>query len=126
MSPKMAPDGWYLYACAGTPNPTSWDFDLDAEVELIKQDLREIFPEFVHAHVISVEVTSAARDWPAQWAIAGQGQPNTTPIANLWNVGDGVYEWTGAGQSGCVETARLVVEQIQRRHPAAGLRTAAT
>lgn len=117
MSPKMVPDGWHLYACAGTPNPTSWDFDLDTEVELLKQDLREIFPEFSQAHVISVEVTSAARDWPAQWAIAGQGQPNTTPFPNLWNVGDGVYEWTGAGQSGCVETARLVVEQIQRRFP---------
>lgn len=117
LSPKMVPDGWHLYACAGTPNPTSWDFDLDAEVELLKQDLREIFPEFSQAHVISVEVTSAARDWPAQWSIAGQGQPNTTPIANLWNVGDGVYEWTGAGQSGCVETARLVVEQIERRFP---------
>ncbi|HEY1966529.1 MAG TPA: NAD(P)-binding protein [Pseudonocardia sp.] len=117
LSPKMVPDGWYLYACAGTPNPTSWDFDLDAEVELLKQDLRRIFPEFATAQIISVEVTSAARDWPAQWAIAGQGRPNTTPIANLWNVGDGVYEWTGAGQSGCVQTARLVVEQIRRRFP---------
>ena len=117
MSPKMAPDGWHLYACAGTPDPTSWDFDLDAEVELLKQDLRETFPEFDQAHIISVEVTSADRDWPAQWAIAGQGQPRTTPIPNLYNVGDGVYEWASAGQSGCVEGARLVVEEIQRRFP---------
>jgi phytoene dehydrogenase-like protein len=116
LSPKMVPDGWHLYACAGTPNPTSGDFDLDAEVELLKRDLRDTFPEFAAAQIISVEVTTAARDWPAQWSIAGHGQPNTTPIANLWNVGDGVYEYCDAGQSGCVHTARLVVEQILRGH----------
>lgn len=114
LSPKMVPDGWHLYACAGTPNPTSWDFDLDAEVELLKQDLRDAFPEFAAARIVSVEVTSAERNWPAQWSVAGHGQPNVTPIANLWNVGDGVYEYCDAGQSGCVHTARLVVEQILR------------
>lgn len=116
MSPKMVPDGWHLYACACTPQPATGDFDLDAEVELLKADLRDNFPEFEGATILTVEVC-AGQEWPAQRGIAGNGQPVTTPIANLWNVGDGVYQWTGAGQSGCVETARLVVEQIQRRYP---------
>jgi phytoene dehydrogenase-like protein len=119
MSPKMVPDGWHLYACAFTPQPATGDFDLDAEVELVKQDLRDNFPEFEGATILSVEVC-AGQEWPAQRGIAGNGQPITTPIANLWNVGDGVYQWTGAGQSGCVETARLVVEQIQKRNPISG------
>ena len=59
------------------------DFDLDAEVELLKQDLREIFPEFSQAHVISVEVTSAARDWPAPptaccWRLCRRGSTRAT------------------------------------------------
>jgi phytoene dehydrogenase-like protein len=116
LSPKMVPDGWHLYACAGTPLPATGDFDLAAEVELLKQDLRDTFPEFGSATILSVEVC-AGQDWPAQRGIAGKGLPQSTPVANLWNVGDGVYEWTAAGQSGCVESARLVVEQIQRRFP---------
>jgi phytoene dehydrogenase-like protein len=119
LNPKMVPDGWHVYACAGSPSPAiGEDFDLDAEVDLLKQDLRETFPEFAAATILSVEVC-AGQEWPAQRGISGKCLPNTTPIANLWNVGDGVYEWAATGQSGCAETARLVVEQIQRRYPRA-------
>jgi phytoene dehydrogenase-like protein len=109
--PEMAPPGWQLYAGASAPHPAVGDFDADAEIALLKDDLREHFPGFDSARILSVQVC-AGEGWPAQRAIAGRDWPQTTPIPNLFNVGDGVREWTGAGQSGCVESARLVTERI--------------
>lgn len=114
--PELAPPGWHLYLGACAPHPAAGDFDLDVELELLRADLREQFPGYDNARELSVAVC-AGEDWPAQRAIAGHDLQRTTPIANLWNVGDGVREWTGAGQSGCVETARLVVDQIRRHCP---------
>lgn len=115
--PELAPPGWHLYAGACAPSPATGGFDLDAELALLRADLRKSFPGYDGARELSVEVC-AGPDWPAQRAIAGHDLPPTTPIANLWNVGDGVRTWTGAGQSGCVESARLVVEQIRLLHRA--------
>ncbi|HVE26790.1 MAG TPA: hypothetical protein VNC22_15375, partial [Sporichthya sp.] len=56
----------------------------------------------------------AGQEWPAQRAVPGRDEPQATPIANLWNVGDGARPWAGAGQSGCVESARLAVEELRR------------
>jgi hypothetical protein len=109
--PEMAPPGWHLYAGACAPHPATGDFDADAEVALLKADLREHFPGFDSARILSVEIC-AGEDWPAQRAIAGRDLPQTTPITNLFNVGDGVREWAAAGQSGCVGSARLVTERI--------------
>lgn len=116
--PEMAPPGWHLYAGACAPSPATGEFDLDAELALLRADLREQFPGFDGARELSVEVC-AGQEWPAQRAIAGRDEPQATPIANLWNVGDGARAWTGAGQSGCVESARLALEQILRTIPLA-------
>ena len=116
--PEMAPPGWHLYAGASTPHPATGPFDADAEITLLKDDLREHFPGFERARILSVQIC-AGEEWPAQRAIAGRDLPQTTPIPNLFNVGDGVREWTGAGQSGCVESARLVTDRIVSAFPAA-------
>jgi phytoene dehydrogenase-like protein len=119
MSPAMAPPGWHLYAATSTPHPATTGFDEQAEVELLRRDLRAGFPEFDQARELSVEVCTGQR-WPAQRAIVGHDLPNTTPIPNLWNVGDGARPWATAGQSGCVESARLVTDQIRHQldpHP---------
>ena len=115
--PEMAPPGWHLYAGASTPHPATGEFDEDAEIEMLKADLAEHFPGFETAKILSVQVC-AGEDWPAQRAIAGHDLPQTTPVANLFNVGDGVREWATAGQSGCVQSARLVVERIVAKFPA--------
>ena len=47
--------------------------------------------------------------------------PNTTPLANLWNVGDGVKEYANGGTTACAETAKLVADQIAERFPASAL-----
>ncbi|MFZ0715411.1 FAD-dependent oxidoreductase [Mycobacterium sp.] len=115
--PEMAPAGWHLYAGASTPHPATGPFDEVAEIDMLKADLAEHFPGFETAKILSVQVC-AGEDWPAQRAIAGRDLPQTTPIPNLFNVGDGVREWATAGQSGCVKSARLVVERIATRFPA--------
>lgn len=114
--PEMAPPGWYLYAGASTPHPATGPFDVDAEIDLLKTDLAEKFPGFESAEILSVQIC-AGEEWPAQRAIAGRDLPQTTPVPNLFNVGDGVREWASAGQSGCAESARFVVERIVRQFP---------
>ncbi|WAJ43330.1 NAD(P)-binding protein [Mycobacterium sp. Aquia_216] len=114
--PEMAPLGWHLYAGASTPHPATGTFDEAAEVEMLKADLAEHFPGFDTAKILSIQIC-AGEDWPAQRAIAGRDLPQATTIPNLFNVGDGVREWATAGQSGCVHSARLVVERIASQLP---------
>lgn len=114
--PEMAPAGWHLYAGASTPHPATGPFDEAAELALLTEDLREQFPGFDDARVLSIQVC-AGEEWPAQRAIAGRDLPQTTPIANLFNVGDGVREWATGGQSACVQSARLVCERIAAAFP---------
>lgn len=118
--PEMAPPGWHLYVAASTPHPSTGEFDRESEIELLMADLHENFDDFDSARILSIEIT--AGDWPAQRAIAGRDLPQSTPILNLWNVGDGVREWATGGQSACVRTARLVTDEIRKRYPATTLR----
>src|SRR5262249_5794589 len=96
--PEMAPPGWHLYLCGRSPSPATGEFDLEAELPLLRAALREQSPGFDSAREISVQVC-AGQEWPAQRAIPGKDEPQATPIANLWNVGDGARAWAGAGQS---------------------------
>lgn len=116
MCPQMAPDGWNLYAAAGVPKPSVGDFDEQTETELLMEDLREHIPGFdERARILSVAVMRDS--WPPQRAVAGFDLPHTTPIPNLWNVGDGVKEYANGGTTACAETAKLVVDQIAARYP---------
>jgi phytoene dehydrogenase-like protein len=115
--PEMAPVGWNLYVAASVPSPAIGDFDEAAEIELLKQDLRDEFPDFDQkARILSITVT---RDgWPPQRAVAGFDMPHDTPVAGLWNVGDGVKEYANGGTSACAETAQIVVDKITASYPA--------
>jgi phytoene dehydrogenase-like protein len=114
---RRAPEGWYLYSAASVPRPARGEFDLEKEKHLLLADLREQFPGFSDARILTWDVT--AHDWPAQRAITGYDLPVETPVANLWNVGDGVKPWGEAGTAACAETARIVVDLITSRYPAA-------
>jgi phytoene desaturase len=113
--PEMAPPGWHLYVGAAVPKPAVGDFDEAAELELLHADLRDQLPGYAQARVLS---TAVLRDgWPPQRAVAGHDLPPATPLANLWNVGDGVKEYANGGTTACAETAKLVVERIRERFP---------
>jgi phytoene dehydrogenase-like protein len=112
---QRAPAGWHLYCGASVPRPSQGEFDVAHETELLFEDLRDHFPGFSRDMVVAVDVT--AHDWPAQRAITGYDLPQRTPVANLWNVGDGVKQWGEAGTAACAETARIVVGEVLSRYP---------
>jgi phytoene desaturase len=115
--PEMAPDGWHLYVGTAVPRPAIGDFDEAAETGLLMADLHEEFPGFERARILSTVVTRD--DWPPQRAVAGFDLPHDTPIANLWNVGDGVKEYANGGTTACAETAKLVADKVAERFPVA-------
>ncbi|MDQ2813932.1 MAG: NAD(P)/FAD-dependent oxidoreductase [Actinomycetota bacterium] len=115
--PEMAPDGWHLYVGTAVPRPAIGDFDTAAETGLLLADLRDEVPGFGQARILSTVVTKD--DWPPQRAVAGFDLPHDTPIANLWNVGDGVKEYANGGTTACAETASLVADQVAARFPVA-------
>jgi phytoene desaturase len=115
--PEMAPDGWHLYVGTAVPRPAVGDFDEAAETELLMADLHDEFPGFEQARILSTVVTRD--DWPPQRAVAGFDLPHDTPIANLWNVGDGVKEYANGGTTACAETAKLVADKVAERFPVA-------
>ena len=98
---------------AAVPKPSVGDFDEAAETALLMDDLRDEIPTFdERARILSTTVT---RDgWPPQRAVAGFDLPNTTPIAGLWNVGDGVKEYANGGTTACAETAKILVDNVVR------------
>jgi phytoene dehydrogenase-like protein len=108
--PELAPPGRHLYVAYGVPKPAVGEFDEHAEIEATLDDLRDEFKDFDRrAEILSIEVMRG--DWPAQRSIAGLDLPRETPIANLWNVGDGVRTYGNGGVQACAETAKLVVEE---------------
>jgi phytoene desaturase len=109
--PEMAPAGWNLYVAAAVPKPAVGDFDESAETALLFADLRAEIPGFDdRARVLSTTITRD--EWPPQRAVAGFDLPHTTPVANLWNVGDGVKEYANGGTTACAETAQIVVGKV--------------
>jgi phytoene desaturase len=111
LCPEMAPPGWNLYVAAGVPQPSVGDFDQAAETDQLFADIDDVIPGFgARARVLSTVVTRD--DWPPQRAVAGFDLAPATPIANLWNVGDGVKEYANGGTTACAETAQLVADQI--------------
>jgi phytoene dehydrogenase-like protein len=116
LCPEMAPPGWNLYVAAGVPQPSVGDFGAAAETDLMFADIEDVIPGFAaRARVLSTVVTRD--EWPPQRAVAGFDLPPATPLANLWNVGDGVKEYANGGTTACAETAKLVVDQITARFP---------
>ncbi len=114
MCPELAPAGWHQYVAYAVPVPALGDFDADAEIALARQDFEAQFPALdldgPDTKMLSVRVMCG--DWPAQRACAGYDLPQTTGIAGLWCVGDGVKDYGNGGTQACAETARRAVEEI--------------
>ncbi len=102
--PELAPAGWYQYVAYAVPKPAIGNFDADAEIEASLQDLRDIFPGFASAKMLSVRVMRG--DWPAQRSCSGFDMSQDTPLANLWHVGDAVKDYGDGGTQACAFTGR--------------------
>lgn len=115
--PELAPNGWHLYVAYAVPIPALGDFDAETETEHALADLRDQFPGFESARLLSVRVMRD--DWPPQRSCAGYDLPRETGVEGLWCVGDAVKEYGNGGTQACAETAKLVCDQIlmARRAP---------
>jgi phytoene dehydrogenase-like protein len=102
--PELAPPGWYQYVAYAVPRPAIGDFDEKVEIEESLADLRDIFPGFKDAKMLSVRVMRG--EWPAQRSCAGYDMPQDTPLGNLWHVGDAVKDYGDGGTQACAYTGR--------------------
>lgn len=107
--PELAPAGWYLYVAYAVPIPAIGDFDEATEIEASLQDLRDEFPGFAKAKMLSVRVMRG--EWPAQRSCAGFDMPQDTPLANLWHVGDAVKDYGDGGTQACAYTGREAAQK---------------
>ena len=108
--PELAPAGWHLYVAYAVPKPALGDFDEKAEIEASLQDLRDEFPGFAAARMLSIRVMRG--DWPAQRSCAGYDMAQDTPLLNLWHVGDAVKDYGDGGTQACAYTARVAAERV--------------
>ena len=102
--PELAPAGCHQYVAYAVPRPALGDFDEKAEVAAALEDLRELFPGFAAARMLSVRVMRD--DWPAQRSCAGFDLPQDSPLPNLWHVGDAVKDYGDGGTQACAFTGR--------------------
>jgi phytoene desaturase len=102
--PELAPAGWYQYVAYAVPRPAIGEFDDKVEIEESLADLRDIFPGFNDAKMLSVRVMRG--EWPAQRSCAGYDMPQDTPLTNLWHVGDAVKDYGDGGTQACAYTGR--------------------
>ncbi len=107
--PELAPPRWFLYVAYAVPKPALGDFDEASEVEAALQDLRDLFPGFAQARMLSVRVMRG--DWPAQRSCAGFDMAQDTPLQNLWHVGDAVKDYGDGGTQACALTGKIAAQR---------------
>ena len=107
--PELAPEGWHLYVAYAVPKPAIGDFDEKTEIEASLQDLRDEFPTFKDAKMLSIRVMRGV--WPAQRSCAGYDLSQDTPLENVWHVGDAVKDYGDGGTQACAFTARVAAER---------------
>ncbi|HLB12560.1 MAG TPA: FAD-dependent oxidoreductase [Dehalococcoidia bacterium] len=114
LCPELAPRGRHLMVSFSAFGDSLGPANLDEEIRLNIEDLRELFPHFdSHAEVLMAG--TFYKDWPVYHSWPGCELPPKTPIENLYNVGDGVKEPGWIGLEASAQTGRLVAEDVQAR-----------
>ena len=124
LCPEMAPEGWNLYVGTAVPQPSVGDFDEDAETQILLDELRSRTSRDSTRRRPCRSTSPATAGRPSAPSPVSTC-PTTTPIENLWNVGDGVKEYANGGTTACAETAQIVVERIKERFPIGATTTTA-
>jgi len=114
ISPHFAPPGQYLTFCFCGPVSNEVHMDPKEEEEQILLDLKEQFPLFEkHGRVLKFDPRNIDDDLPEMRARCGEGLPVSTPIKNLYNVGDGCDVYGYSGSNLATGSAKLVAETIK-------------
>ncbi|MFQ5825968.1 MAG: phytoene desaturase family protein [Dehalococcoidia bacterium] len=114
--PEMAPKGKHLLEAAAFLTSAEPPYDLDKEIELCLQDLRDNIPNFdKYGQVLRVNCYHGYWGLMRTWA-GYTNLPVVTPIEGLYNAGDNVAPSGWWGSSAAVKSGRMVAEDIIRRY----------
>ncbi len=110
--PEFAPEGQHLYIAGAAPiSNTNETVDMNEEVRLALEDLKDILPGFEeHAEIISISKFQGK--WPGFRTLPGHPVSIKTPVRDLYNVGDGAAPRGFAGSMGAAHSARLAADEI--------------
>jgi len=112
--PELAPPGKHLIYASAVPGSSMPPINFRHEIELCLLDLKENLPGFDRYGEI-LRIHRFRGDWPFYHTWPGYEVPIKTPIENLYNVGDGVKPPSWIGLEACVESARIVADDIKER-----------
>ena len=118
--PEVAPPGKHLYTVGAAPPDALEPGDIDAEFELVLQDLHDIIPGF-DRHCRVLTRTCYRGKWPGFRTAPGSPVSHRTGIEGLFNVGDACCPRGFAGSMGAAKSAMLVrddLSQAERRFSA--------
>ena len=110
--PEEAPKGKHVIEGYAAPL-SSEDYDPREEYEVFLQDLKQEFPMFDEYGGRILLARQFCGDWPVNRCYQGYDLPQETPIAFLYNVGDGVKPSGWVGASGAAQSARRVAEDVR-------------
>jgi phytoene dehydrogenase-like protein len=110
ISPGLAPPGRYLHTAYGAPSDAA-NADLKAELENTLREIEANFPGKLDGATFLVRARHSGNG-PGMHRWAGHMMPVTTPIPNLYNVGDGATPPGTIGTEGAAASAREAVKYI--------------
>ncbi len=111
ISPQLAPEGKYLHTAYGAPvDATVTDLRADAATTLT--ELEENFPG-LQSHAEFLVKARHIGPAPGMHRWPGFMMPNETPVAGLYNVGDGATPPGTIGTEGSAASARAAVQSHQ-------------
>lgn len=110
--PDTAPPGQHLYTVGAAPLNALDPGDIDAEFDLVMQDLREIVPGFDERCRVLTRTCYRGK-WPGFRAVPGKPVSHRTPVRGLFNVGDACCPRGYAGSMGAAKSAMLVRDDLR-------------
>ena len=111
--PSVAPPGKHLYTVGAAPFDSLEPGDLDAEFDLVMQDLRDVVPGFDDRCRVLTRTCYRGK-WPGFRAVPGSPVSHRTPVRGLFNVGDASCPRGFAGSMGAATSAMLVRDDLRR------------
>lgn len=114
--PELAPPGQHLMVVWGTPASCLKHINKEEEAKANLEDIREVFPDFDrHGRILRMDVRDIDDEFPALRSWMGYDLSQTTPIPNLYHVGDAVKPFGWEGLAACAKGARIVVDEVRKR-----------
>ncbi len=110
ISPGLAPPGEYLHTAYGAPHDAA-TADLRVEAQNTLDELEDNFPGVTERARFLVKARHSGNS-PGMHRWAGHMMPVETPVANLFNVGDGATPPGTIGTEGAAASARAAVGRI--------------